>query len=67
MRAALVEASAEPSAVQYKQLESRVVRLVMSGRYTILRSIAPDSWRALMKYVDRVRSNTSSWYASPLS
>jgi hypothetical protein len=66
-RTALVEATAEPTAEQFKQLESRVVRLVMSGRHAILRSIAPESWRALMRYVDRVRSNTSSWYASPLS
>lgn len=67
MRTALVDGTAEPSAEQYKQLEARVARLVMSGRYTILRTISPDSWRALTRYVDRVRSNTNSYYASPLS
>jgi hypothetical protein len=67
LRAALLEATAEPTAEQYKQLEARVLRLVMSGRHTILRSIAPDSWRALMRHVDLVRSNTTSRYRSPLS
>jgi hypothetical protein len=67
MRMALVEGTAKPSAEQYKQLEARVARLVMFGRYTILRTIAPDSWRALTRYVDRVRSNTNSYYSSVLS
>jgi hypothetical protein len=63
LRAAQAGATAE----QQEQVESRVLRTVMTGRHAILRSINPDSWRALMKYVDVFRAGVGSWYRSPLS
>ena len=55
------------TATEQDQIESRSLQLIMSGRHTILRSIDRDSWRGLMRYVDTVRSNTNSWYSSPVS
>jgi hypothetical protein len=63
----LNEALAGATAEQQKQFESRLLRIVMSGRHAILRSIDPESWRALMRYVDGGRTGHNSWYRSPLS
>ena len=45
LRAALVGATSYSA----RQLQTHVMRIVMSGRHAILRSIAPDSWRGLMR------------------
>lgn len=65
---ALIAASAgATTAEQGKQFETSRLKLVMSARHAILRSISPDSWRGFMRYVDRARTNTTAWYGSPLS
>lgn len=52
---------------QVKQFQSSRLKLTMSARHAILRSISTESWRGFMRYIDQVRTNTSSGYASPLS
>lgn len=52
---------------QVKQFQSSQLKLTMSARHAILRSISVDSWRGFMRYIDQVRKNTSSGYTSALS
>lgn len=52
---------------QVKQFQSSRLKLTMSARHAILRSISAESWHGFMRYIDQVRTNTSSGYASPLS
>jgi hypothetical protein len=65
------ELSATPAGVttpeQVKQFQSRRLKLTMSARHAILRSISAESWRGFMRHIDQVRTNTSSGYVSPLS
>ncbi|HMF87915.1 MAG TPA: hypothetical protein VK575_07525, partial [Gemmatimonadaceae bacterium] len=53
-------------AEQVKQLEVSRLKLVMSARHAILRSIGAESWRGFMRYVDQARINTTASFTSPL-
>jgi hypothetical protein len=55
------------TAEQVKQFQSRRLKLVMSARHAILRSISAESWRGFMRHIDQVRTNTTAGYASPLA
>jgi hypothetical protein len=53
-------------AEQGKQLEVSRLKLVMSARHAILRSIGAESWSGFMTYVDQARINTTAHFTSPL-
>ena len=53
-------------AEQAKQLEVSRLKLVMSARHTVLRSIGAESWRGFMSYDDQARTNTTAYFTSPL-
>ena len=55
------------TAEQRKQFESSRLKLVMSARHALLRSISAENWRGFMRHIDQVRTNTTASYASPLS
>jgi hypothetical protein len=61
------ELTATSAGATTAEQESSRLKLVMSARHAILRSISAESWRGFMRYIDQVRTSTTTSYASPLS